>query len=386
MKIRRNLTRICICAFALFAGPGLVPPSLAQSDHGPVENRFLFVFDTSSAMKKRLPAEEKAISALFAIILNGHLRFGDTIGVWTFNQDPHTGEFPLQSWSDDKLTTFPLELIGFLKNQRYSKDTHFDALMPELNEVMKTSQRLTIFIFCDGDGQISDIPYAASLNSTFKQHQRQMEKGRIPFVVVLRSQIGQDGVGHYVGCTISSAASISLPAFPPLPAPRPPPAPAKVAPPPPAPVVPSLIIIGTNNPANNQTPLPAPAPPQRQAPPLPAPPAEPNLPAAPVPPAPSPAPSVPMSATNVIPPTAAPMQPTNAAIVPPPAPAPTVPSAEARTVPPETAGANKDGLIAAGAGIFIVAIAILVFILRRARRRNSSSLITESMKKDKIHS
>jgi hypothetical protein len=82
---------------------------------------------------------------------------------------------------------------------------------------------------------------------------------------------------------------------------------------------------------------------------------------------------------------AAPMQPTNAAVVPPQTPAPP-PAMAAQTTPPETAGTKTNGLIAAGAGIFIVAIAILFFILRRARGRNSASLITESLKKDKIHS
>ena len=80
------------------------------------------------------------------------------------------------------------------------------------------------------------------------------------------------------------------------------------------------------------------------------------------------------------------MQPTNAAVVPPQTPVQTLPPAVAQAVPPEAAGASKNGLIAAAAGLFIVVITILVFILRRARGRNSASLITESLKKDKIHS
>ncbi len=390
MKIRRTLT--CICAVALLA-PCLVPPLLAQVDHGPVENRLLLVFDTSSAMKKRLPAEEKAINELFDITLNGHLRPGDSIGVWTFNRDLHTGEFPLRPWSSELITTFPPQLVAFLKNQRYTKDTRFDALLPTLSEIVRTSPRLTVIIFCDGDGHVTDIPAAVGINQTFKQRYHQMAKARVPFVIVLRSQIGRDGTGGYVGCTINSAQSISLPEFPPLPRPPTPPAPAKTAPTPPAPVAPSLIIIGTNSPATNQppppTPTPAPAPQQQPTPPPPMPaPVRPNAPSAPVPPAPSPAPSIPMSATNFVPPppAAAPIQPTNAAVVPPQAPISTPPPATAQTMPPETAGTGIHGLIAVGAGLFIVVIAILSFILRRARSRNSASLITESMKKDKIHS
>ena len=166
-------------------------------------------------MKKRLPAEDHAITELFDITLNGHLRQGDTVGVWTFNQDLHTGVFPLQRWTGDKITSFPDQLIAFLKAQRYTKDTRFDELIPALNEVVKTSPRLTTIIFCDGDGLVSDLPWADTINNTFKQRQRQMAKGRIPFAIVVRSQIGRDGIGHYVGCTINSAESIGLPQFPP---------------------------------------------------------------------------------------------------------------------------------------------------------------------------
>jgi hypothetical protein len=72
-------------------------------------------------------------------------------------------------------------------------------------------------------------------------------------------------------------------------------------------------------------------------------------------------------------------------VVPPPAPAQTPPPIAAKVMPPEKAATNIDGFIAAGAGLIVV-VAITFFILRRARGRNSASLITESLKKDKIHS
>jgi hypothetical protein len=385
MKIRKNL--ICICAVGLLAAPGFILPLRAQSDERRVENRLLLVFDTSSAMKKRVPDEIKAVNALFEITLNGKLRYGDSVGVWTFSRDLHLGQFPQQEWTEDKVNSLPPELAAFLKKLHYSKQTRFDDLIPTLNQVVRTSPRLTILIFCDGEGQVSGIPGADSINANFKQHQRDMEKARMPFVIVLRSQFGR-----YVGCTISSAASVALPQFPRLPPPPAAPAPVRAAPQPPAPVGQPLIVIGTHSETN---PAPTPPPQRQAAPEIPAPvtpvptlPLKPNVPAAPVPPADSPAPSVPISDTNVtpIPPLAAPMQPTNAAVVPPQAPVHPLLPAAAQATPPESSGAKTDGLIAAGAGLFIVAIAILFFILRRARGRNSASLITESLKKDKIHS
>ncbi|HXC34992.1 MAG TPA: hypothetical protein VNV43_03905 [Candidatus Acidoferrales bacterium] len=385
MNIQNNL--ICICAVALLAGPGVISPLRAQSGERRVENRLLLVFDTSSAMKRRVPDEIKAINALFEITLNGRLRYGDSVGVWTFGRDLHLGQFPQQEWTEDKINTLPPELAAFLKKQHYSKDTHFDALIPTLNEVVRTSPRLTAVIFCDGDGHVSGIPGADSINTNFKGHQRDMERARMPFVIVLRSQLGR-----YVGCTISSAESVTLPQFPPLPPPPAAPAPIQTSPHPPAPVGKPLIVIGTHTETNPTTTTP---PRQQTAPVIPAPvtpapmlPLKPNVSAAPAPPAVIPAPSVPISETNVtpIPPPATRMQPTNATIVPPQAQVRPPPPAAAQAMPPESTGTSTVGLIAAGAGLFIVAIAILFFILRRARGRNSASLITESLKKDKIHS
>jgi hypothetical protein len=368
--------------------PGIFSPLHAQSGQRRVENRLLLVFDTSSAMKKRVPTEVKAVDQLFELTLNGKLRPGDSVGIWTFSRDLHMGQFPQQEWSGDKINTLPPQIAAFLKKQRYSKDTRFDQLIPTLNEVVKTSPRLTTIIFCDGDGQVQGIPGADTINSSFKEHQRQMEKAHVPFVIVLRSQFGK-----YIGCTISSAESVNLPTFPKLPPPVPAPAPTKAAPEPSGPVAAPLIVIGTHTETNQTPAVPPPATPPRQpAPfvpqppaPVPAPPVKPTVPPVEVPPAVSPAPAIPMAHTNSIPPPVAPIQPTNAMVVPPPAPAQTPPPIAAKVMPPEKAATNIDGFIAAGAGLIVV-VAITFFILRRARGRNSASLITESLKKDKIHS
>jgi hypothetical protein len=386
MKIRINV--IFACAIALLAGPGAVSHLSAQSSRPRVENRLLLVFDTSSAMKKRVANEEKGINQLFQLTLNGKLWRGDSVGVWTFGHDLHMGVFPQLDWSDDKLSSLPIEIAAFLKKQRYAKDTRFDVLMPTLSEVVRTSPRLTTVIFCDGDGQVTDIPGADGINASFKQHQHVMEKARMPFVIVLRSQFDRNGVGQYVGCTISSAQSIVLPQFPPMPLPIPPPQPAPVKEMPrmPPPVVPSLIVIGTHTETN----LPPPTPPTTPAPTIPAPaptlppPASPVAPIAPVPAPVSPEPAAPAPQTNSTPPPAAVIERTNAPVAPSQATAkPETPAAAVAIAPmaPETTSAGKGRLLAAGAGLLIAAIAIIYFVLRRSRSQNSSSLITESLKK-----
>jgi hypothetical protein len=387
MKIRTNL--ICACAIALLAGQGAVSHLRAQSSQPHVESRLLLIFDTSSAMKKRLPNEEKGINELFELTLNGKLRRGDSVGVWTFGHDLHLGVFPQLEWSDDKLSSLPIAIGAFLKKQRYAKDTRFDALMPTLNKVVQTSPRLTTVIFCDGDGQVSDIPGTDGINASFKQHQRIMEKARMPFVIVLRSQFDRNQVGHYVGCTIGSAQSIVLPGFPPMPLPLQPPepTPVKELPQAPPPVVPSLIVVGTHTETNVPPPKPEPAPvtPAPRPEPAPAPtlppPANSVTPAAPVPMPVTPPPPAPAPETNSVPPPAAVIEPTNAPVVAAEATTRPTPPPVAQPTPPETSSAGKGRLLAAGAGLLIAAMAIIYFVLRRSRSQNSTSLITESLKK-----
>src|ERR1700722_20268290 len=122
--------------FALLALILMTPGLRAQTANRRVDSRLLLVFDTSSAMKKRLPTEEKSVNQLFAITLNGKFHAGDSIGVWTFDKDLRTGEYPLQYWEPQDIITIPIEIIDFLKNRHYSGTTSFDELIPMLSHVM----------------------------------------------------------------------------------------------------------------------------------------------------------------------------------------------------------------------------------------------------------
>ena len=197
----------------LLAGIFLVPAVRAQPAVRNVDNRFLLIFDTSSDMKRRLPAVQKALNDILAASTNGQLHSGDSIGVWTFDQDLHTGQFPLQHWKPDNAAMIASNITAFVGKQRYSKKTSFDALLPLLNQVVQGSERLTVLIFCDGKGEIHGTPYDVGINQIFQQRQSERQKARLPIVIGLRSQRGQ-----YVGCMVSFPPQpVSLPAFPPLP-------------------------------------------------------------------------------------------------------------------------------------------------------------------------
>lgn len=241
--------------FALLVEFFLMPAIHAQPAAQSVDNRFLFIFDTSADMKKRVPAVQKALNTILATGMHGQLHSGDSIGVWTFDQNLQTGQFPLQHWDSDNAAMIASNLTKFVEKQHYTKNTSFDALQPLLNRVAENSERLTVLIFCDGEAPISGTRFDTGINQVFQQKQAELKKARQSFIVAFRAQFGE-----YTGCTVSfPPTSLNLPQFPPLPLPPvPTPLPQPTNPPAAAVLVPSIIIVGTNVGTSLRPPLPQP--------------------------------------------------------------------------------------------------------------------------------
>jgi hypothetical protein len=352
--LRNNFFRRARFIAVLLAGIFLIPALRAQPTEQTVQNRFLFIFDTSWDMKYRVEAVQKTLETMLATSLNGQLHAGDSIGVWTFGQDLRPGDFPLQSWDPGDAVKIAANITKFVGAQHYAKDARFAALQPLLNQVIQNSERLTVVIFCSGASKVSGTPFDAGINQVFQEKLDKQKSAHQPFVIVLRSQLGQ-----YANCTMGFPPQpVTFEGFPPLPEPPPPPAPKPANTPPPAlpSAVPSLIIVGTKIqsspplPKTGPTNLPLatnPSPATGTTPPPVAPAKETNA-------------SATLSATNLIAPTNV-TQPTNKPV----------------SLTEDSGSGNKNFLVV-GAGLLGAAIALVVVLSLRARRKDSS-LITRSM-------
>jgi hypothetical protein len=380
MNFLKHFSRFAPMAFALCAGFFLIPAGRAQPAPQINDSRFLFIFGTSAEMKSRLPAVQAEVNELLSTSLGGQLHAGDSLGVWTFDQDLRAGQFPLQHWNPEDAATIASAINKFVGKQHYANVTRFGALQPQLNELIQNSARLTVLIFCDGGDEIKWTPFDIGINQVFQQRLAEQKKTRQPFVLVLRTQFGQ-----YAGCTLNfPPGMVSVPQFPPLPQPAPP------SPPPPAPVIkppvgPPLIIIGTKVGTNWPPATEPPMPPQPA--PLPATniiSAAPTNPVAPPPPT-IPAPAVQTNTAPALPATS--FAPTNAAPVTPAKPLPAPPpspmtSANAVAPPPESSGPDHRGVLAIGAALLIAAGALIALAVSRSRQNDRGSLISRSMRKD----
>ena len=209
--------------------------------------RWLLIFDTSAAMKKRLPATEAELMKIFKTSLDGYLKTGDEVAVWTFDQQTRSGQFPMATWQPADAPTLFTNLTTFLRKQKYSGETKLAALQPTLGKVIENSQRLTVIIFCDGQSEINWTPYNDGINQTLKQNYAERKKVNQPIVLLFRTQEGK-----FTACTVNfPPGGINLPSFPLLQeeikalAPKPPTNPP-VAPKPVVTPAPALIIVGKN--------------------------------------------------------------------------------------------------------------------------------------------
>jgi hypothetical protein len=368
---QNNLLRGAWIFAVLLAGIFLIPTLRAQPTEQTVRSRFLFIFGTSSEMKSRVEATQKALDTMLATSVSGQLHSGDSIGVWTFNQDLRPGDFPLQSWDPDDAVKIAASIKNFIGEQHYAKSTRFEALQPLLNRVIVNSERLTVVIFCDGETKISGTPFDAGINQAFQDKLGNQKSAHQPFVIVLRSQLGQ-----YVNCSMGFPPQpVTFSGFPPLPEPPPTPKPTNVPPPAPSapvPVVPSLIIIGKKVESEATQPQTAPTNP----PPVNLPPVTNQPPIAP--------PQAVMLATPTNMPVVASIAPTNAPAASPTnlavakiiAPAPANPPAP----PPENPSMDSVRKISLIAGAWLLdAIVVLGIVMRLNSHRKDPSLITRSM-------
>ena len=324
--------------------------------------RWLFVFDLSSTMKKRLPATEAVLKNFFASAAEGRLQDGDNIGVWTYDQKTHGGQFPLAVWNQATATTLPTNLIAFLESRTYSATSQLSALQPALNGVITNSERLTIVIFCDGESDITATPYDVGINQSFLDGQAERKKNSQPFVVLIRTLSGK-----YIGCTVNfPPGAINIPLFlqPAPPTNVPPPPPVAVAAVKPPPVVPDLVIVGTHVTTNATTAIAVPAPDKISS--------SPPIKVAPV-----------VSATpaaTVISPASKPVASVPPAkVVTPTAPSPN-PVAVANVSHQASGGTNQRLWVVVSLAAAAVVLGLIWFI--RSNRRSESSLITSSMQND----
>ncbi|HOS76257.1 MAG TPA: hypothetical protein PKW12_13460, partial [Verrucomicrobiota bacterium] len=172
---------------------GLAPfPLRAQTNSvQPKGNRYLFIVDTSRSMQRRSEAMLQVVRGLILSGFNGQIRRGDTLGLWTFNQGLYAGRLPLQVWSHEGREEIAARTIAFLETQQYAGRANFDSVQPALDRVIGNSDQITIMLISSGDEKVQGTPFDPQIADYYRRGRNQQKKAQMPFVTILRAQLGQ---------------------------------------------------------------------------------------------------------------------------------------------------------------------------------------------------
>jgi hypothetical protein len=374
------------------------------------ENRFLFIVDTSSAMRGCSNSIVQGVVDLLASDMRGEFRQGDTIGLWTYNDTLHP-EFPMQVWSKADKSAIMDDMAAFLRGRRCEKRAHLAKVMPPLNQVIKNSERITVILISDGTGSIQGTPFDKEINKLQKKYARELRSAHVPFVTVLAARDGAvfDYTINYPGVVaIPHTANPEMPAETNAPIAAAISNPATNAPAKPRPTR-SIIMSNAANVVHAAAPAPATVaapvapPPAHPAPPLAVAPVSAPLPVAAVAPAPASRPAnaaTAPSAREIAPPQTQPappplvarQNPEPAGATPPPHAPPVSVTAGNQQPPPvppvarntpvaniSPSGGAQLALYVMAFSLLTIAVVLVVFLLRRSRRAPQSSLISQSI-------
>jgi hypothetical protein len=152
-----------------------------------VIHRCLFIVETSRATQRRIDGTVQAVQELVLSGLNGQLQRGDSIGLWTYNEELFTRQLPAQDWSADAQSEIAARIAAFLKTRKFEKTPRFEKVLPALNGLVEDSRLLTVVLVCSGEQPIQGTPFDDRINTACRLWRDQQQQARMPFVIVLRA-------------------------------------------------------------------------------------------------------------------------------------------------------------------------------------------------------
>ena len=177
----------------LFVLVGLsVVRSWAQTNVAtPSAKRYLLVIETSRAMQARMDGALNVVADLLTSGMGGQLRFGDTLGVWTFNEKLYAGQFPLQHWSSQGADGVTSQVVKFVRAQKYERTARPEKVLPALEGLVRSSSFITIILVTSGEEKLEGTPFDQAINDTYARWRVEQAKAQMPFATVLRAREGK---------------------------------------------------------------------------------------------------------------------------------------------------------------------------------------------------
>jgi len=153
-------------------------------------NRFLFIINTSSAMRRMTNGIQEAVFGLLNSGMQGQMRDGDTFGIWTYDDQLHTG-FPMQVWSNQKKSAILQTVSNCLAAPRYQAKPHLEKVLPAALQLAEQSRVVTLIFIFDGSETMQGTGFDQDINDLQREFGRQTRADNVPFVTALAARDGK---------------------------------------------------------------------------------------------------------------------------------------------------------------------------------------------------
>jgi hypothetical protein len=226
--MKRLIQSLMVCVLTLI-GQGMASAPVESE----VSYRYLIVLENSARMERQ---QEVALDTVHQLILNGiqgRIREGEVLGIWTFRDRLERHSFQPILWSPGRARDVANDVYRSLRDTGFASEPDLDLALSGVKTAAQATDRVTVFLVVSGSKRFHGTSFDTELNQVFEQHAQAMRKNRRPFVVALVMEQGR-AVSH---STSPGGRLIHIPSVPEIPAPAPSgPEPMAQAPPAPLPV------------------------------------------------------------------------------------------------------------------------------------------------------
>jgi hypothetical protein len=180
-----------------------------------VPHRYLIVLENSARMDRQRDVALDTVHHLILSGIQGRIRDGDVLGIWTFRQQLKRDQFRALTWSSGRARDAANAVYRTLRDVGFAEEPDLDLAMAGVTAAAQATDQLTVFLVVSGTQQIHGSSFDTEINQVYQQHAAAMRKNQKPFVTVLVIDQGRT-VAH---ATNPGGGQIYIPPIPEVPAP-----------------------------------------------------------------------------------------------------------------------------------------------------------------------
>jgi hypothetical protein len=191
MKPRWGFFFSFFCVAVVLCPAVLAAPKTPKGSSLPPGHRFLFVVETSATSLRLSYAVRQAVVDMIWSGLDGQMHPGDTYGLWTYNEEPRTGIFPMQTWTNTISLDLASQAGRFLRDQPYANRSRLDRLVEKLHAVIRVVKDVDIILVSGSDDPISNTPFDQQINAAWRGKNSDLRDAKKPLITTLTARNGK---------------------------------------------------------------------------------------------------------------------------------------------------------------------------------------------------